>query len=154
MARNRQGYRGYVTSRGFGDYRIPVPIQSLALRDYCQRNNFTYVLPVNENIFPHSYMVLEGMIQDLSDYEGIVMCSMQMMPERPERRRKIYERVLEQGCSVHMLFESVVIKDRADIDKAEELLMLNQLAARVPKHLPQELAKDRSKDQPKEQPAS
>jgi len=75
MAGNRQGYRGYVTSRPFGQYCIPVPLQSLALRDYCQRMGLLYVLPVNENIFPHSYMVLEGMIKDLSNYEGIVMYS-------------------------------------------------------------------------------
>jgi len=136
MAGNRQGYRGYVTSRGFGQYRIPVPIQSLALRDYCQRNGLLYVLPVNENIFPNSYMVLEGMIQNLSDFEGVVMCSMHMMPRRAERRRKIYQRILDQGCSVHMLFESVVIKGPEDLEKAEELLLLNQIAARLPKDLP------------------
>jgi len=136
MAGNRQGYRGYVTSRGFGQYRIPVPIQSLALRDYCQRNGLLYVLPVNENIFPNSYMVLEGMIQNLSDFEGVVMCSMHMMPRRAERRRKIYQRILDQGCSVHMLFESVVIKGPDDLEKAEELLLLNQIAARLPKDLP------------------
>ena len=136
MAGNRQGYRGYVTSRGFGQYRIPVPIQSLALRDYCQRNGFVYVLPVNENVFPNSYMVLEGMIQNLSDFEGIVMCSMHMMPQRAERRRKVYQRILDQGCSVHMLFESVVIKGPEDIEQAEELLLLNQIAARLPKDLP------------------
>jgi sporadic carbohydrate cluster protein (TIGR04323 family) len=119
MARNRQGYRGYVTSRPFGQYCIPVPLQSLALRDYCQRMNVVYVLPANENIFPNSYMVLEGMIRDLGDYEGIVMYSMHMLPQRSERRRKIFERVLEQGCSVHIVLESLVVSgvDPAQSDR-------------------------------------
>jgi sporadic carbohydrate cluster protein (TIGR04323 family) len=141
VTRNRRGYRGYVTSRPFGQYCIPVPLQSLALRDYCQRINAVYVLPVNENIFPNSYMVLEGMIRDLSDYEGIVMYSMHMLPQRSERRRKIFDCVLEQGCSVHIVLEGLVVSCTEDIDKVEELIQLNQIAARLPKDLPMELAK-------------
>jgi sporadic carbohydrate cluster protein (TIGR04323 family) len=141
MARNRQGYRGYVTSRPFGQYCIPVPLQSLALRDYCQRMSVVYVLPANENIFPNSYMVLEGMIRDLGDYEGIVMYSMHMLPQRSERRRKIFERVLEQGCSVHIVLESLVVSGAQDVDKIEELIQLNQIAARLPKDLPKDLSK-------------
>ena len=138
MASNRQGYRGYVTSRPFGQYSIPVPLQSLALRDYCQRNNMLYVLPVNENIFPNSYMVLEGMIQDLTDYSGIVLYSMQMLPQRPERRHQIYDRILQQGCSLHIVLESIVLSGPQDVEKIEELLQLNQIAARLPRDLPVE----------------
>jgi sporadic carbohydrate cluster protein (TIGR04323 family) len=138
MASNRQGYRGYVTSRPFGQYSIPVPLQSLALRDYCQRNNILYVLPVNENIFPNSYMVLEGMIQDLTDYEGIVLYSMHMLPQRAERRRQIYDRILKQGCSLHIVLESIVLSGPQDVEKIEELLQLNQIAARLPRDLPVE----------------
>src|SRR3954466_998493 len=97
-AANRLGFRGYVTSRPFGEYYVPVPLQSLALRDYCANNKLMYVLPANENIFPNSYMVLEGMVQDLSNYQGIVTCSMHMLPRREERRRQIYDRILSQGC--------------------------------------------------------
>lgn len=136
MASNRKGYRGYVTSRPFGQFNIPVPLQSLALRDYCQRNNVLYVLPVNENAFPHSYMVLEGMIQDLAEYEGIVMYSMHMLPQRAERRRRIYGQILGQGCSLHVVLEGVVVSGPQDVEKLEELLQLNQIAARLPKDLP------------------
>lgn len=136
MASNRQGLRGYVTSRAFGQFCIPVPLQSLALRDYCQRMKQVYVLPVNENIFPSSYMVLEGMIQDLADYEGIVMYSMQMLPQRTDRRRHIYDRILQQGCSLHIVLESIVVSGPEDIEKIEELIQLNQIAARLPKNLP------------------
>jgi len=107
----RRGLRGYVTARGFGPYVIPVPVQSLALRDYCARKKFIYVLPANENCFPHSYLVLEGMIGDLSGYEGIVMCSMHMLPHRAERRRGVCHRVFEQGCSLHLVLEDFVVEE-------------------------------------------
>ncbi len=136
MAKNRLGLRGYVTSRNFGQYAIPVPLQSLALRDYCTRNKHTYVLPVNENIFPHSYKVLEGMLKGLSDYHGILMYSLHMLPQREERRRDFYKQILDQGCELHVLLESIVITNERDVEKLEELVQLNQIASRVPKNLP------------------
>ena len=131
MSHNRMGYRGYVSSRSFGDYRIPTPVQSLALRDYCGRNGMLCVLPVTENRFPHSYLVLEGVIADLSSYEGVVMCSMHMLPQRPERRRLVCERILGQGGSLHMVIEELVVSTAGDIDRLEELLLLDRLAHRL-----------------------
>jgi sporadic carbohydrate cluster protein (TIGR04323 family) len=127
-----QGLRGYVTSRAFGQYRIPVPLQSLALRDYCTRLGVLYVLPVNENSFPGSYLVLEGMVQDLGGYQGIVMCSMHMLPQRAERRRAIYERILGQGRALHIVIEGLVIATQADVDGAEDLIVLDRLVPRLP----------------------
>ena len=131
----RQGLRGYVTARGFGPYVIPVPVQSLALRDYCARKKMLYVLPGNENCFPHSYLVLEGMVADLSGYEGIVMCSMFMLPQRPERRRTIFQRVFDQACAVHLVLEDFVVASLADVDKLEQLLVIDSLAAQAPRSI-------------------
>jgi len=127
----RQGLRGYVTPRAFGGYLIPIPLQSLALRDYCARKKFIYVLPGAENIFPHSYLVLEGLLGDLTDYDGLVMCSMHMLPERAERRQGMYRQVLEQGCALHFVIEDFVIASPKDIERAEELIVISQIAARA-----------------------
>jgi sporadic carbohydrate cluster protein (TIGR04323 family) len=134
-AKQQQGYRGYVTSRPFGGYAIPVPVQSLVLRDYCQRKGLLYVLPVNENAFPHSYLVLEGMIQNLHEFEGVVMCSMSMLPQRQERRRAIFDRILAQGCSLHLVLEALVIACPAHITGVEELIQFSQIAAIGPKEV-------------------
>lgn len=135
-AGNRVGLRGYVTSRSFGGYYLPVPVQSLALRDYCQRKGKIYGLPVNENIFPSSYLVLEGLIRNLTGFEGIVMCSFHMLPQRAERRREIYEHVLAQSCSLHFVFEDLVVGGGEDVEKLEELITLSQIASRAPTSIP------------------
>ena len=138
MTARRQGCRGYVTSRPFGGYAIPVPVQSLVLRDYCQRKSFVYVLPANENNFPHSYLVLEGMIENLADFDGIVMCSMHMLPQRAERRRQMIAKVLGQGCSIHLVLEGIVIATPADAERLEELIQLSQIAGQAPVRMPVE----------------
>lgn len=129
---DRSGYRGYVTSRPFGGYSIPVPVQSLVLRDYCQRKGFVYVLPANENCFPHSYLVLEGMIQNLGGFSGVLMCSMHMMPQRSERRRHVLDTILRQGCSVHFVLEGIVVETPADVDRVEELIQFAQAVGQAP----------------------
>lgn len=132
MPEERNGYRGYVTSRPFGGYIIPVPVQSLVLRDYCQRKGYVYVLPVNENSFPHSYLVLEGMIQKLADFAGVLMCSMHMLPQRAARRRAIVDTILGQGCSLHLVLEDLVLETLEDVEKVEELIELNQIVGQAP----------------------
>jgi sporadic carbohydrate cluster protein (TIGR04323 family) len=132
----RNGLRGYVTARGFGPYVIPVPIQSLALRDYCARKQKLYVLPANENCFPNSYLVLEGMVEKLDGYEGIVMCSMFMLPQRPARRRRLCLQVFDQDCAIHLVVEDMVIAGLPDVDRLEELLVIDRLASQGPKNIP------------------
>jgi len=133
MAKDRVGYRGYVTCRPFGGLHIPVPVQALVLRDYCARNGFLYKLHANENIFPNSYMVLEGMINELDQYEGLLATSMFMMPKRPERRRALYKAILAKGASLHFVLEDVVIRTAADMEPIEEILTIHNLLPSAPK---------------------
>lgn len=127
MPSNRSGYRGYVSCRPFGGLHIPVPVQALLLRDYCARKGYLYKLHANENIFPSSYMVLEGMMNELAEFEGLLATSMFMMPKRAERRRRIYDTILSQGASLHFVLEDMVVRERADIEPVEEILSIHNL---------------------------
>ncbi len=131
----RVGYRGYVTSRPFGGLHIPVPVQALVLRDYCARNGYLYKLHANENVFPNSYMVLEGVIHELGRYEGLLLTSMFMLPRRADRRRRIYEAVLDQGASLHFVLEDMVVRKLSDVEPIEEIICIHNLLAEAPKTL-------------------
>ena len=130
--KKQNGYRGYVTNRSFGGLQMPVPVQALVMRDYCSRNGLTYKLHINENIFPNSYMVLEGLPDELEIYEGILATSMFMMPKRPDRRLKIYERIISMGGSLHFVLEDYVISSQKDIEEVEEILMLTHVLGDIP----------------------
>lgn len=133
MASQRIGYRGYVTCRPFGGLHIPVPVQALVMRDYCQRNGYMYKLHDNENIFPSSYLVLEGVVNQLSMYEGILATSMFMMPKDQARRRRIFDRVIEQDGSLHFVLEDFVVRKHADIAPIEEILSIHHLLPSAPR---------------------
>lgn len=127
MSRERLGYRGYVSSREFGGFRIPVPVQTIVLRDYCARHKLVYKLHVNENAFPHSYMVLDALVNELDGLEGVLMFSMFMLPARAERRRRLYERLIGQEQSLHLVLEGFVIREMADIEPVEQILSISRL---------------------------
>jgi sporadic carbohydrate cluster protein (TIGR04323 family) len=135
MSKKREGYRGYVTCREFGGLTIPVPVQSMLLREYCQKHNYIYKLHLNENIFPHSYMVLEGIVENLSDFEGLLMCSIFMMPKRASRREKIYNKIFSENLSVHFVIEDIVCKNLSDSIFIEEILKVQHLLAYCPKEV-------------------
>jgi sporadic carbohydrate cluster protein (TIGR04323 family) len=134
----RSGYRGYVSCREFGGFRIPVPVQTVVLRDYCQRNQLIYKLHVNENEFPHSYMVLDGMMNDLAGLEGILMFSMFMLPGRAERRKGIYAKIFDAGIALHLVLENFVIRQPSDVLQVEEILSASALLRFCPTRLPGE----------------
>ena len=135
----RHGYRGYVTSRAFGGASIPVPVQSLVLRDYCVRKGYVYKLHLNENIFPHSYLVLEGIVRDLSAFEGVLMCSMYMLPKRAARRERIYRAIFDQGATLHLVLEDVVLRSMADVPFVEDSLSAAICLDRCPTRIPEDL---------------
>ena len=135
MSDNRTGYRGYVTCRPFGGLQIPVPIQALVMRDYCARNGYMYKLHVNENQFPNSYVVLNGVINEMNMYEGLLATSMYMLPKRAERRREIYKRILDQEASLHFVLEDVVIRSPEDIEPVEEILSIYHVLPQTPQNV-------------------
>ena len=135
MTAARSGYRGYVSCREFGGFRIPVPVQTTVLRDYCARNKLIYKLHVNENEFPHSYMVLDGMMNELDGLEGILVFSMFMLPQRAERRRAVYQRIFETGIELHLVLENFVIRQAKDTEPVEEILSASALLRFCPTRL-------------------
>lgn len=135
----RHGYRGYVTSREFGGACIPVPVQSLVLRDYCVRKGYVYKLHLNENMFPHSYLVLEGIVRDLSAFEGVLMCSMYMLPKRAARRAAIYQAIFDQGATLHFVLEDILLRRMDDTLAVEETLSAAVRLHLCPTRIPEEL---------------
>ena len=120
----QKGTKAYTTPRSFGGFQIPITLQSTNLRNYCERNNLIFHLHVVENQIPNTYLVLEALIEKASQYEGIAMCSVSMLPIDLEYRSSIVKRFLEQGCSLHFTFEQLVVSSVDQVAEFEELVSL------------------------------
>ena len=120
--------KGYTTTRPFSGFQIPIPLQSQAIRRYCEERGLTFNHHVVENISPDSFLVLERVIAEADLYKGVAMCSIGMLPASRQYRSSLLARCFASGTKVHFLFEQFVLASEADIEALNELLVLTNLA--------------------------
>ncbi len=97
---------GYVTSREFQGFNIPVPAQNSCLREYANANNLIYVLPPLEHYFENCYMQLFTVIESLVKGDTIGMYSVAMLPKNFLKLKKIFDAIEEKGCSFYFILEA------------------------------------------------
>ncbi len=103
-------------------------MQSTNLRNYCEKNGLIFHLHVVENQIPNTYLVLESLVEKAASYDGIVMCSVSMLPSDPTVRRSVVTRVLEQSCRLHFTFEQLIVSSLEQLADLEELVSLIDLS--------------------------
>lgn len=127
-AQTHKGTKAYTTPRSFGGFQIPITMQSTNLRNYCEKNGLIFHLHVVENQIPNTYLVLESLVEKADIYDGIVMCSVSMLPSDLAIRKSIVTRILEQGCKLHFTFEQIVVSSLEELAELEELVSLVALS--------------------------
>lgn len=132
MRTNRSGHRGYVFSRPFFGQRIPQHVQNLVIRDYCQQNNFTYLLSGTEYAMSGCHMVFQEIVQDIDNLAGIVLYSIFMLPENSRARHAVYDAVLKSGATLHAAVEGLSVASAADVQMIEDLWMMQQCLRKSP----------------------
>ena len=125
---SRYGHRGYIGSRPYDDARVPQHVQNLVIRDYCQRHGHAFLLSATEYAMPACYMMLEEVIREAPTLDGVVLYSLFMLPERPERRRDICQRILAAGASLHGAVENLTIRSEDDLESIEDVWRVRHLA--------------------------
>ena len=124
----QKGTKAYTTPRSFGGFQIPITMQSTNLRNYCEKNGLIFHLHVVENQIPNTHLVLESLVEKAASYDGIVMCSVSMLPTDPRIRKSVVTRILEQGCKLHFTFEQIVVSSLEELAELEELVSLVALS--------------------------
>ena len=116
--------RGYIFARPFMGERAPQHVQNIILRDYCQKRGHELLLSATEYAMEDSYMILESVLDDLANIDGIVFYSLYQLPTQSEKRRLVYSRVLDAQKSLHFAVEGVSISNIDEIDSVENCLLV------------------------------
>jgi sporadic carbohydrate cluster protein (TIGR04323 family) len=122
-----KGFRGYIGSREYNNYNSPHHVQNLVIRDYCQRNSLVYLLSVTEYSMPGSYVMLEEILRELSDLNGIVLHSIFMLPEDKNHRERLCKDILDKNNIIHGALENLCIDDMEALQKVEDIIEINTL---------------------------
>lgn len=124
----RGGHRGYIGARPLNGSRTPQHVQNIVIRDYAKRKNLQYLLSAVEHIMPGSYMILEDLLDELPNLNGIICYSIFMLPPDEARRRAVYDRILGEGCDLHAAVEEVSLASKDGIQTIEDILMVQKYA--------------------------
>jgi hypothetical protein len=116
--------RGYVSSIKIDGSSIPQQVQNIAIREYCQKKKFHYLLSsVEYSILDSTYSISEALNENFSDI--IVYYSLFQLPARKSKRFYLYKKILKNK-NVHFAIENLQIEHKSDLDKIEKIIIVNQ----------------------------
>lgn len=113
--------RGYVSSRSFMGERVPQNVQNIVIRDFCVRNGLHYLLSATEYAMINSFLMLEQVIDEIHEVEGIVAYSIYQLPEDKEKRMNFYNRIISAGKKFYFAIEGLKIEEIRETCLVEEI---------------------------------
>ena len=122
----KPGYRGYISSRPILNNRVPQHVQNLVIRDYCASNNLHFLLSATEYAMPNCYIMLEQVLKESVDTQGLVLYSLFQLPHNKSARMRIYNTLLERHTELHMAVEGLVVKDEESVQRVEDIWLVYQ----------------------------
>ena len=118
--------KGYIFSRKFYDERVPQHIQNLVLRNYCQMNKLNYLLSATEYAMKESSLMLNKILNEIEEIDGLVFYSLFQLPQNKLERQKIYKIILNFKKEIHFAVEDMKIKSVNDIEDIEQIIQIKQ----------------------------
>ncbi len=121
-----ENIRGYIFSRPFMGERVPQSVQSLLIRDYCNKNNLNFNLHAVEYTMPNCFLIFESCLKELERFDGIVMYSLFQLPEDDIKRKKYLDSVIIKNKKLHFAIENIILNDESKIEKIEEIWIIKK----------------------------
>ena len=115
--------------------RCPQHIQNLVLRDYCQKMGYKYLLSGTEYAMNNSYLMLQQVIDEIPNVDGVVAYSLFQMPEIQKDRLKIYHNILDKSGEIHFVLESLKIEVSSEIEIVENIWLVRQALPSCPENI-------------------
>lgn len=106
------------------------------LRDYSQRNGLHYKLGMDEFNFPNCHLRMGSILEELVTLEGIVTCSLFILPDDHDDRMEVFRRIVEARAELHCVMENQIVRDWDSARKAEEILSINDTLHHCPSVIP------------------
>ena len=120
------GYRGYISSRKFFGERAPQHVQNIIIRDYCKRNDMQFLLSSTEYAMEDCFIMLENLINDSSEIDGIVCYSLFQLPQVQTIRQQAFENIFDRGRSIHFAVEALSAERLCEVERLEDIFLVKQ----------------------------
>ena len=121
------GYRGYVASRPFFGERAPQHVQNIVINNYCSKNNLRYLLSATEVAMPGMYLILEQVLQDHKNIDGIIFYSLFQLPEERPARQKILKTAISNRIDLHFAVESMRVASEQEAVSVDQVFSIQKV---------------------------
>ena len=115
------GVRGYIFSRPFMGERVPQHVQNLVIRDYCKSKDIQYLLSATEYAMACSHLILQKIMDELPQLEGIVFYSLFLLPEQKRERDRVGKVILENKKTIFFAVEGLLMSNKIEHERIETL---------------------------------
>ena len=113
------GVRGYIFSRPFMGERVPQHVQNMVIRDYCKKQGLQYLLSATEYAMPNSHLILQQVLDELSELDGIIFYSLFLLPEDTTERDRVIQIILKKEKTIYFAVEGLRISNIPEYERIE-----------------------------------
>ena len=121
------GVRGYIFSRPFMGERVPQHVQNLVIRDYCKKKGIQYLLSATEYAMAGSHLMLQQIMDELPQLEGIVFYSLFLLPEQKKERDRVCKVILENKKTIFFAVEGLLMSNKIEHERIETIWQVQKI---------------------------
>ncbi len=121
------GVRGYIFSRPFMGERVPQHVQNLVIRDYCKKKGIQYLLSATEYAMAGSHLILQQIMDELPQLEGIVFYSLFLLPEQKKERDRVCKVILENKKTIFFAVEGLLMSNKIEHERIETIWQVQKI---------------------------
>jgi len=119
--------RGYIFSRPFMGERVPQHVQNLVIRDYCKKKGIQYLLSATEYAMAGSHLILQQIMDELPQLEGIVFYSLFLLPEQKKERDRVCKVILENKKTIFFAVEGLLLSNKIEHERIETIWQVQKI---------------------------
>jgi sporadic carbohydrate cluster protein (TIGR04323 family) len=101
--------------------RVPQHVQNIVIRDFCQRKNLHYLISEAEYAIKNCYLILENILEDLNNLDGIIAYSIFQLPENKKNRYVVYQKIIDQKKIFYFAVEDLKLDSIEQCQVIEDL---------------------------------
>ena len=120
--------RGYNFSRNFIGERVSQHVKNIVIKDFCQKNNFNFLLSATEYSMNNSFYILNQLVNNMNGIHGIVAYSVFQMPYDNLKRDKLFKKILKKKKEIFFACENLKISNLKDIDRIKKIWSLKKIS--------------------------
>ena len=124
------GVRGYIFSRPFMGERVPQHVQNLVIRDYCKSKSIQYLLSATEYAMAGSHLILQQIMDEIPQLEGIVFYSLFLLPEQKKERDRVCKVILENKKTIFFAVEGLLMSNKIEHERIETIWQVQKILPR------------------------